>query len=80
MTLKRKITAELIAWKRQLDRTPLIIQGIRRCGKTTSVLSFAREHYRQVIHVDFLKSPHFKTLFEEPVSVSHLVHQLAVRC
>ena len=80
MTLKRKITAELIAWKRQLDRTPLIIQGIRRCGKTTSVLSFAREHYSQVIHVDFLKSPHFKTLFEEPVSVSHLVHQLAVRC
>lgn len=34
---KRKIEEELKAWKESAKRKPLVIKGVRQCGKTSSV-------------------------------------------
>ena len=46
--LKRKIETYLADWKRSEDRKPLVIKGIRQCGKTYSVLDFAHKNYEYV--------------------------------
>ena len=46
--LKRKIEKKLIAWKNTENRKPLIIKGCRQCGKTFSVLDFAKKNYKNV--------------------------------
>ena len=33
--LKRKIEEELVAWKANPNRKPIVIKGCRQCGKTT---------------------------------------------
>lgn len=53
--LKRKIEKKLIAWKNTENRKPLIIKGCRQCGKTFSVLDFAKKNYKNVVYLNFLK-------------------------
>ncbi|MGN1209927.1 MAG: AAA family ATPase, partial [Duodenibacillus sp.] len=50
--LKRKIEAVLAAWKENPDRKPLILKGVRQCGKTFSVLKFAKANYKRVIYLN----------------------------
>jgi len=46
--LKRKIEKYLGQWKEAADRKPLVIKGIRQCGKTYIVQKFATENYERV--------------------------------
>ena len=41
--LKRKIETDLLEWKKSENRKPLVIKGIRQCGKTYIVQKFAKE-------------------------------------
>ena len=41
--LVRKIEKYLLEWKNDPDKNPLIIKGCRQCGKTYSVLDFAKK-------------------------------------
>lgn len=41
--LKRKIEQSLTEWKNTVNHKPLIIKGCRQCGKTFSVLDFAKK-------------------------------------
>ena len=50
---KRKIEQTLSLWKSKKEHKPLVIKGCRQCGKTSSVLTFAKEHYPHVIYLDF---------------------------
>ena len=43
MSLKRKIDSKFLEWKNDPNRMPLVVKGLRQCGKTYSVLDFARK-------------------------------------
>ena len=60
---KRKIEKVLLDWKQSEDRKPIVIKGCRQCGKTSSVLAFAREHYLHVIYLDFHEHREYKAFF-----------------
>ena len=49
--LRRKITDQLLAWKNTPGRKPLIIKGCRQCGKTFSVLEFARKNIVYILNM-----------------------------
>lgn len=50
--LKRKIEQKLSDWKGTENRKPLIIKGCRQCGKTFSVLDFAKKNYKNVVYLN----------------------------
>jgi len=52
--LKRKIENTLLQWKNTQGHNPLVIKGIRQCGKTFIVRKFAEEHYKSVIYINFV--------------------------
>lgn len=54
MTLKRKLLTNLIRWKKQTNRKPLILRGARQVGKTTLVNSFAK-NFEQYIYLNLEK-------------------------
>lgn len=58
--LKRKIEQALLKWKQTAGRKPLVIKGIRQCGKTFIVQQFAREHYEHMVYVNFILTPTMK--------------------
>lgn len=51
--LKRKIESRMEQWKSDPDHKPLIIKGCRQCGKTYSVLRFAKKNYPHVVYLNF---------------------------
>jgi len=69
---KRKIEYFLLEWKKDSDRKPLVIKGCRQCGKTSSVLEFARKNYRNVIYMDFHEQNELCSLFEGSLQIDYL--------
>ena len=60
---KRKIEEYFIAWKNKVKRKPLVIKGCRQCGKTSSVMDFAKRNYKNVIYLDFHEHQEYKSFF-----------------
>ena len=55
--LKRKIEDILVQWKNTIGHKPLVIMGIRQCGKTFIAQHFAAENYKTVVYINFIKQP-----------------------
>ena len=55
--LRRKIEDYLIKWKDTPDHNPLVIMGLRQCGKTFIARKFAEENYKYVYYLNFFKQP-----------------------
>lgn len=51
--MKRKIYQKLIDWKKETDKTALLIDGARRVGKSYIAKAFAENEYRSYILIDF---------------------------
>lgn len=71
--LKRKIEDTLEQWIRTPDHNPIIIKGCRQCGKTFSVLRFARKHYAHVVYLNFFENPRYVQAFAGSLAVDDLV-------
>ena len=71
--LKRKIEQKLIEWKSSKDHKPLIIKGCRQCGKTYSVLEFAKKNYKNVVYLNFFLNPSYVSIFSGSLEVDNVV-------
>lgn len=71
--LNRKIDQILIDWKNRKDRKPLVIKGLRQCGKTSSVRAFGEKYYDHVIYMNFLEDPGYASIFSGSLKVEDLV-------
>lgn len=75
--LKRKIEEELIAWKNDSNRKPLVIKGCRQCGKTFIVQKFAEENYANVVYLNFMQGHDYALAFEGSKRVDDIVMNLS---
>lgn len=66
---KRKIEGVLFEWKSRKDHKPLVIKGVRQCGKTSSVMAFAQHHYAHVVYLDFHEHREYKAFFSGALDV-----------
>ena len=66
---KRKIEIILKSWLDTPSRKPLVVKGIRQCGKTSSVVDFAHRHFRHVVYLDFREHPDYKKFFTPNLAV-----------
>lgn len=69
---KRKIENILLQWKQTANHKPLVIKGVRQCGKTYSVKQFAYTHYEHVVYLDFREDPDLATIFDNSLKVDYL--------
>lgn len=75
--LDRKIETLLAEWKTEKNHKPLVIKGVRQCGKTFIVEKFAREHYKNVIYLNFIKTPSACMAFEGDLDVNNIITGLS---
>lgn len=61
--MKRDIEKDLLAWKVQKNRLPLLIRGARQVGKTFTVLKFGKEHFTSLVSINFEQQPEFIDCF-----------------
>lgn len=75
--LKRKIETYLAKWKASQSRKPLVIKGIRQCGKTYIVQKFAKENYDSVVYMNFILEPDKKSAFTGNIDVDTIILNLS---
>lgn len=75
--LKRKIETYLVNWKKSENRKPLVIKGIRQCGKTYIVQKFAKENYESVVYMNFVLEPDKKSAFVGNIDVDTIILNLS---
>ncbi|AGI47769.1 hypothetical protein TALC_00773 [Thermoplasmatales archaeon BRNA1] len=43
--MRRSVEEKLLSWKEFAKRKPLVLLGIRQCGKTFILTEFGKEHH-----------------------------------
>ncbi len=66
MILERKITQQLVSWKKTCKgEKALLIEGARRVGKTFTIKEFAKKYYKSFIYIDFSEeNPDIRKAFD----------------
>ena len=77
--MRRDIESELIRWKDDHYRKPLLIRGARQVGKTFSVVSFAKDHFKQHVIVNLEEHPELIACFAT-YEVSDIVAKIEILC
>jgi len=76
--MKRLITDELHKWKNDKDRKPLLLEGVRQCGKTYILKEFGRQNYDNFIYINFEDDPELCDVFEPNLDPKRIVEDLSV--
>ena len=74
---RRRIEKTLLEWKEKKGHLPLVIMGIRQCGKTFIVTEFAKNNYKHVVYVNFMKQPERNVAFTGSKEVDNIVLNLS---
>jgi predicted AAA+ superfamily ATPase len=75
--MERLITENLLAWKNNPAKKPLVIYGARQIGKTHSIMEFGKKNYALAAYFYFDNNPDLCALFENGIrSIKSLVRQL----
>ena len=79
MMLRRKILETLKQWKDKPNHLPLVIMGIRQCGKTFITQQFAKDNYKNVVYINFFKQEERKAAFYGPKDVDTIILNLSAQ-
>ncbi len=75
--LRRKIEQTLMDWKNTPNHKPLILKGCRQCGKTFSVLEFAKANYEHVVYLNFFANAQYASVFSGSLEVDTITMLLS---
>ena len=73
---RRKIENVLQSWLGDPSHKPLVVKGVRQCGKTSSVVDFAHKHFKHVVYLDFREHPDYKKFFTPNLEVDAIIMRI----
>ena len=74
--MKRKITEELIKWKDKNNRKPLLITGVRQCGKTYVIKEFAQNYFENYAYFNFDENNALNSIFDYDLDAKRIINEL----
>ncbi|OGO91356.1 MAG: hypothetical protein A3F41_00540 [Coxiella sp. RIFCSPHIGHO2_12_FULL_44_14] len=73
--MQRDIEQDLLRWKQQAHRLPLLLRGARQVGKSYVVEKFGQQHFSNVVTVNFELQPELIPCFDD-LNPQHILSQL----
>lgn len=77
--MKRQILHSLLRWKENPNRQPLLIRGVRQCGKTWVMKRFGEDNYSDNAYFNFESDERLREFFEGNLDVSRIIKSLGVQ-
>ena len=72
----REILKDLEKWKDKSSRKPLILTGVRQCGKTYIVEEFGTKNFKSYVYVNFESEENLSAIFDFDFDVNRIVSEL----
>jgi predicted AAA+ superfamily ATPase len=74
--MKRIAYKDLVAWKNNKDRKPLILKGARQVGKTYLVKEFGMQEYKNLYYLNFEQDPNLSSLFDSSLDPGIIINNI----
>ena len=75
--MKRKIYAKLVEWKNQEHYKPLILNGVRQCGKTYILKAFGRVEFDNLAYVSCDRNENLQAIYEGDFDTARIIRGLS---
>ena len=76
--MERKIMNNLLDWKNNPKRMPLVIHGARQVGKTHITLSFGKKHYQNTVYFNMENATELGAIFERDLNPERIIKELSL--
>lgn len=77
MSIDRLLLQDLVRWKDSPRRKPLILKGVRQCGKTWLLQHLGQLHFEDTAYFNFEHDKEIANFFEGTYNPSQIVTQLS---
>jgi len=77
--MDRLIYKKLLDWKSSPERKPLIVRGVRQCGKTYILRKFGEENYSNVAYFNFEETKDLEMIFKPDLDPNRILDDLRLR-
>lgn len=74
--MKRDFTKKLKVWSNSSRRKPLLITGVRQCGKTHTLREFGLEHFENICYLNFESSSKYAAIFDYDFNVHRIIREI----
>lgn len=75
--MQRKIYNQLVEWKKQKYHKPLILNGVRQCGKTYVLKEFGRREFSNLAYVSCDRNDSLQAIFAGDFDVARIIKGLS---
>jgi predicted AAA+ superfamily ATPase len=75
--MKRLIYKELLNWKKDKNKKPLVLQGARQVGKTYLISEFGQNEYKNFIYLNFEQNQDLVSLFDENLQPESIIENIS---
>ncbi len=76
--MQRTLMNKLVEWKDYSGKKPLIVSGVRQCGKTYLLKEFGRRYYNDVAYFSFEDTPALSEKFERDLHPKRIIKELSI--
>ncbi len=74
--MERTLIHELLVWKEKENRKPLVLKGVRQCGKTYLLKDFGNRYYDNVAYFNFEETDSLISVFEKDYDTKRIILEL----
>lgn len=74
--MEREVYSELLEWMHEGKRKPLMMTGVRQCGKTFIIKKFAEENFEDVAYFDLEEDKRIPLVFENDLDPKRIIREL----
>lgn len=76
--MDRKFTEQLLKWKNENIKEPLMVVGARQTGKTYIIDKFCRENYKDYIYLNFEDISKLSSVFEDNLVPEEIIKKIEI--
>lgn len=76
--MDRLLITKLVEWKEKSGRKPLILKGVRQCGKTYLLKEFGKRYYDSCAYFNFEENDALKKVFDKDYDTQRILFELGL--
>ncbi len=76
--MERKIYNDLLKWKKDVSRKPLLVYGSKQIGKTYTIVEFGEKEYKTVAYINSDNNQELLSILEKERTIDKIIAKLSL--
>lgn len=76
--MERKIYQDLLKWKKDLNRKPLLLYGSKQIGKTYTAIEFGEKEYKTIAYINSDNNTQFLSIMQKERTIDKIIAKLSL--